>query len=75
MKSNSQLPQEGFIRLKQLIGDGDNSSPIIPVSAATIWNWVRDGKFPKPVSLTKSITAWRVSDIRQYINAGGQSNV
>ena len=66
------IPNEGFIRLKQLIGAEADSVPIVPVSAATIWNWVRQGKFPKPVRLSPAITAWKVQDIRDFLESGGE---
>lgn len=36
---------------------------LIPVSASTWWNGVRDGRHPQPVKLGGS-TLWRVEDIR-----------
>jgi predicted DNA-binding transcriptional regulator AlpA len=60
------LPETGFLRLSQIIGK--NGSPsIIPVSAATWWNGIRTGKYPKPVKLGERITAWRAEDIRALI--------
>lgn len=40
---------------------------ILPVSPATIWRWVRDGKFPKPFKLGACVTAWRSEDIAAFI--------
>lgn len=42
-------------------------SGILPVSPATIWRWVRDGKFPKPFKLGASVTGWYVDDIEAFI--------
>ncbi|MCL2658067.1 MAG: AlpA family phage regulatory protein [Betaproteobacteria bacterium] len=62
------LPVTGFLRVKQIIGDPKKGiPPIIPVSAATWWDGVKDGRFPKPVKLGPSTTAWRVEDIRKLI--------
>jgi predicted DNA-binding transcriptional regulator AlpA len=52
--------------LSQIIGKNGNP-PIIPVSAATWWNGVRTGKYPKSVKLGERITAWRAEDIRALI--------
>lgn len=41
----------------------DGTPALIPVSASTWWNGVRDGRHPKPVKLGGS-TLWRVEDIR-----------
>jgi predicted DNA-binding transcriptional regulator AlpA len=60
------LPAEGFLRLNQIIGNKD-APAIIPVSRSTWLTGVREGRFPKPVKLSKRTTAWRVSDIRALI--------
>lgn len=39
----------------------------IPVAASTIWEWVRQGKFPKPFKLSESVTVWRLDDIEQWL--------
>lgn len=64
--SVSKLPEEGFLRLKQIVGTKDQPA-IIPVSRSTWLNGVREGRFPKPVKLGKRTTAWRVTDIRALI--------
>lgn len=64
------LPETGFLRICQIIGDSSANPPvpaIIPVAASTWWAGVRSGKFPAPVKLGPGITAWRVEDIREYI--------
>ena len=38
------------------------------VSPATIWRWVREGRFPAPVKLGDNITRWRVADIVEWEN-------
>ena len=60
------LPETGFLRLRQIIGD-KTTPPIIPVSRSSWLAGVREGRFPKPVKLGKRTTAWRVSDIRALI--------
>lgn len=34
---------------------------------STIWSWVKDGKFPKPIKLSERISAWKESDIDAWI--------
>lgn len=41
---------------------------ILPVSPATIWRWVRDGKFPQPFKLSAGVTAWHAADVAQFID-------
>lgn len=57
---------------KQVIRIADIASTptkagILPVSPATIWRWVRDGKFPQPFKLSAGVTAWYVADVEQFI--------
>lgn len=40
---------------------------MLPVSPATIWRWVRDGKFPAPFKLGAGVTCWYVVDVEKYI--------
>lgn len=40
---------------------------ILPVSPATIWRWVRDGKFPKPFNIGARTTVWNYDEIQTYI--------
>jgi predicted DNA-binding transcriptional regulator AlpA len=39
----------------------------LPVSSATIWRWVREGKFPKPFKLSDSVTVWDEDEIDAFI--------
>ncbi len=68
-KSNlsfGSLPAEGFIRQAQLLSPGP-----VSWSAATLWRKVRSGDFPAPIKLSERITAWRVEDVRDWINNQG----
>ncbi len=71
-----QLPETGYVRLPQIIGDRKATPPIppiIPVSKSTWWDGVRSGRYPAPVrTLGRRITAWRVEDIRAFINASAK---
>ena len=42
---------------------------ILPVSPATIWRWVRDGKFPKPFKLGACVTGWHAYEVDAFIDA------
>ena len=68
-----KLPETGFLRLNQIIGNPKAEPPIpavIPVSKSTWWEGVKSGRYPKPVkSLGLRITAWRVEDIRALIKS------
>jgi prophage regulatory protein len=65
-----QLPQTGYLRLCQILGNPKANPPIqglIPVSKSTWWEGVKSGRYPKPVKLSARTTAWRVEDIRALI--------
>lgn len=68
-----QLPETGFLRVRQIIGDPKAVPPIpaiIPVAESTWWEGVRVGRYPAPVkALGKRITAWRVEDIRNLVSS------
>lgn len=39
----------------------------LPVSPATVWRWVREGKFPKPFKLGKAVTVWDALEVEAFI--------
>ena len=41
----------------------------IGVSKSTIWLWVKEGSFPKPIRLGKKSVAWLGSDIENWIQS------
>lgn len=75
MHHNNTLPETGFLRLPQIIGDRKASPPIpaiIPVSKSTWWQGIKTGRYPKPVKLGERCTAWRVEDIRALVEEAGR---
>jgi prophage regulatory protein len=62
------LPESGFLRLSQIVGNPKtNIPPIIPVSKSTWWAGVKTGRFPQPLKLSPGVTVWRAEDIRALI--------
>lgn len=62
----SHLPQTGFLRLPQIIGNPKADPPIppiIPVKKSCWWAGIQTGQFPKPIKLSPRVTVWRVEDI------------
>ncbi|HSI00066.1 MAG TPA: AlpA family phage regulatory protein [Reyranella sp.] len=55
----SATPNSGFLRIRDLVKR-------VPVSKSTVWLWVQEGKFPKPVKLSERVTAWPVAAIDQW---------
>lgn len=42
---------------------------LLPVSEKTIWTWVQQGKFPKPIKMSGNVTVWRMSEVQAWIDA------
>ena len=64
------LPETGFLRLKQIIGDRNANPPIppiIPIGRSSWWDGIKKGRFPKPVKLGPHTTAWTAEDIRALV--------
>lgn len=65
-RSLPELAESGYLRLAQL------APSLVPVSPTTLWRMVASGTFPRPVKLSARVTAWRVEDVRKWLDA--QSN-
>lgn len=64
------LPENGFLRLAQIVGDRKSKPPvpgIIPVGVSTWWAGVASGRFPKPYKLGPRTTAWSTDSIRKLL--------
>lgn len=61
------IPVSGFLRLPQVL-------ELIPVCKSTWWEGCKDGRFPKPIKLTKRTTVWRAEDIADFIAKVGQED-
>ena len=75
----NQLPETGYVRLSQIIGNKKAKPPlppIIPVGKSTWWSGVASGRYPQPVrTISERITAWRVEDIRSLIKQFSDSQM
>jgi hypothetical protein len=68
------LPETGFLRLPQIIGNPKADPPIpavIPVCKSNWWAGVKSGRYPQGVKLSPRVTAWRASDIRALVDRLG----
>lgn len=69
----STLPETGFVRLSQILGDKKKGiTPIIPVSKSSWWEGIKSGRYPASVKLGERTTCWRVEDIRKLIETVGE---
>ena len=65
------LPDSAFIREAQLVQSPkrpDRAAPL-PFSGATLWRKVAAGTFPQPLKLSERVTAWKVGEVRGWLNA------
>lgn len=65
------LPETGFLRLPQIIGDSKSEPPIpaiIPICSSSWWAGIKKGIYPAPVKLGPNTTAWKVEDICELID-------
>lgn len=70
----TQLPEIGYLRIFQIVGDPRKGIPaLIPVGKSTWWAGVKTKRFPQPVKLSARVTVWRVEDIRALIATGVHS--
>lgn len=60
--SFDSLPAGGYIRQAQLIPH------VVPFSPATLWRKCKSKTFPSPVKLSDRVTAWRVGDVRKWLD-------
>ena len=71
------LPDSALIREKLIIGKANNSGGrqqapdqcLVPVSRSTWQRMVKAGQAPAPIKLKTGVIAWRVGDLRNWLNA------
>ena len=44
-----------------------NNQGLLPVSPASVWRWVKEGKFPAPFKLGLNTTVWDADEIDQWL--------
>lgn len=61
--------KETFLRLAQIVGNPKRGiEPLIHVSGATWWRWVKSGRAPQPIRPSPRCTVWRKSDIDSMLS-------
>lgn len=60
--SIKHLPPQGMSRASQLIS-------FLPFGSSTLWAWSRDERFPSPVKLSPTMTAWRNADVIEWLES------
>ena len=57
-----------YLRLHQILGTRENPG-LVPVSSTTWYSWIQQGRAPQPVKLGPRTSAWRESDIADFLEA------
>ena len=68
MDNAIQLPETGFLRLSQIVGNPKSTPPIppiYPVSKSSWWAGVKSGLYPPAYKIGPRTTAWRNEHIRE----------
>jgi prophage regulatory protein len=55
-------------RMRQMASTPDRPG-LLPVSPATLWRWVKDGKFPKPFKIGVNTTVWDKAEVDAWLTA------
>ena len=65
--TSTMLPRQGMSRASQIL-------PFLPFGSTTLWKWSREGLFPAPIRISPTITAWRNSDVLDWLEEQGNHN-
>ena len=61
------LPETGFVRLKQILGDPRKGvPPIVPICKTEFYRLVKEGIFPSPKKFGKR-SLWSVEDVKAML--------
>jgi prophage regulatory protein len=55
-----------WLRIHNLSTDKQHVG-LLPVSEATIWRWVKQGKFPMPFKLGANVTVWDAKEVDSWL--------
>ena len=51
---------EKYLRINEVV-------EMLSVGKSTVWEWVKESKFPKPIKLSEYVTVWKLSDIEEWV--------
>jgi hypothetical protein len=52
-----------YVRAGQIARSSRTQRPLIDISLATWWRWVKSGEAPQPIRLSKGTTVWRLQEV------------
>lgn len=38
------------------------------IGLRTLWRWIAEGKFPRPIRLSKLVVRWRAEDVERWLS-------
>lgn len=50
-----------MLRAKQVL-------EIVPISKSTLYQWIKDGKFPAPIKLSERCSVWMSESVQKFID-------
>jgi predicted DNA-binding transcriptional regulator AlpA len=66
--SNPQSPYHAAPHIDRLVSRKEVLG-IIGISNATLWRWIKSGRFPTPLKIGARKVAWRTSIVTSWIEA------
>ena len=51
---------EKYLRINEVV-------EMLSVGKSTVWAWVKESKFPKPIKLSEYVTVWKLSEIEEWV--------
>ena len=69
--SFDDLPDSAYIRVSHLVRDPKYPDRAVPlqISVSTLWRYIGAGTFPQPIRLSPGVIAFRVSQVRAWIES------
>jgi predicted DNA-binding transcriptional regulator AlpA len=61
--TTTTAPTTRYYRMKHILSD------ILPVNESTIYRWIKDGKFPKPMKLADKVTVWNAQEVDAWVKS------
>ena len=65
-QTRSYTDKNGNVRTYQT-GQQAPRQGLIGVGQTTIYEWVKQGRFPAPIRLSAGVSVWRVEDVRTWM--------
>lgn len=61
VRNINDLPQDGYIRIKEL-------NRFVSISRSTLYRMIAAGRAPKPLRLSSRVSLYKVSEVKRFLN-------